>query len=248
MNSISASNGPFHLFEEDKVMANTGKKIFFGSALHCEGVRLPAQGTAGKTDCHQTFTSFLAWGYPAIRAWNTVFTLYGLDNDKSYTVDVVLSRSGYKRKKRLQRLIVNAGNRPTDLGSIIIANPSHAFPAEGMYFVELGIDRIGVSLSLPLQLVTQPWPDFTEEEVECFGKTQGIPKSFRANVSCQKCATPFVFEETILSDYRFPAGAQPFPEDGKMKCGGCQRNIPLKDLQGQLRFAIKSAVEQAMNR
>lgn len=230
-------------------MASEKKKIFFGSSISCEGVKPPEGGRTGKTDCYNTFTAFRIWGYPAVRSWHIVFTMYGLRKKGKYPVDIFIRRA-HGRKKRKVATVIFEIERTTgeDLGSVASAPLNYTFLAEGMYAIELELQRRKVSHKLYVRASTQPWPIFSGKEIETFRKSKTLARSFRANFSCSKCMHPYMFEESILPDYEYPPGVRPFPKSGKLKCENraCGKTIFLKDAQGQLRATIKSTIQREM--
>ena len=210
------------------------------AAIFCNSA---SKGESGKVDCKGVFTSFLAWSYPtSVRSWVALLTVYGLPTGTT-TITASISQ-GKGRKTRLAKADIQRVKG--DLGSVIYMPLGYQFPSEGFYSVHFNVVGTTKTLRVPLLVATQPWPRTTKRQREFFQSHPAIPHSIRMNVLCSNCSRPFMFEENILPEEELAEGVLPFPESGKLKCGSCSRTLHLKDIQGQLRSSLKTAVVTAM--
>ncbi len=210
------------------------------SAIFCNSA---SKGESGKVNCKGVFTSFLAWSYPtSVRIWYALLTVYGLPAGTT-TITASISR-GKGRKTTLTSADIQRGKG--DLGSVINMPLGYKFPSEGFYSVHFNVVGTTETLRVPLLVATQPWPRTTKRQREFFKSHPAIPHSIRMNVLCSNCSRPFMFEENILPEEELAEGVLPFPESGELECGTCSHALHLKDIQGQLRSSLKTAVLAAM--
>lgn len=200
-------------------------------------------GESGKVDCRGIFTSFLVWAYPtSLRLWHAILTLHNLPEGAS-SVTAAIS---YGRGKKTNLATANIKNKKEGLGNIIRIQLGYRFEREGMYILHFNIVGSTASIRVPVKVKTQPWPNFTKKQLEFLKKNPSIPHSIRMNVLCSECSRPYVFEETVFRDETLAGGVFPFPESGLIECESCSHKMHLKDIQGQLRSSIKTAVVNAM--
>jgi len=198
-----------------------------------------SKSESGKTNCQDIFTSFLAWAYPTfVRSWFAILTVYDLPPGN--TTIVVSISHGRERKTTLTSANIKRG--PEDLGSIINIPLLHKFQNEGLHIVHFNIVGTTKVLNIPLNVVTRPWPKFSKEDLEFLKNNPSIPHSIRINVSCSKCSQPYIFEDNVLSNEKPMEGVLLFPDSGLFECNNCRHKLHLKDIQGQLRSSIKTAV------
>ena len=201
-----------------------------------------AQDESGKMNCRDVFTSFLAWAYPtSVRSWFAIVPVYNLPMGTSnITVAISFGRGG--KEILANPKIENIGR---DIGNVLSIQLIHRFNREGTYIVHFNVADTTAVIKVPLKVITQPWPEFTKTQLDFLRKNPMIPQAIRTNVICNKCSSPYVFEESILPGHIFAAGVRPFPESGIFTCESCQHEMHLKDIQGQLRNSICNAILSA---
>ena len=211
----------------------------FGSAIFCNSA---TQGERGKVDCRGIFTSFLAWAYPtSIRNWQAIVTIYNLPKETT-TVSVAIAY-GRGKKETLATADVEKGEK--ELGNVLHIPLRYQFHREGIYNIFFNIIGTIKMLKVPLKVSTQDWPEFTQGEIELIRKNKKMPNTIRANLTCSNCSKPYTFEEALLPGHKMADGVQPFPDSGFIICKSCRRKIYLKDVQGQVRSSMKTAVQRA---
>lgn len=211
----------------------------FGSAIFCNSA---TQGERGKVDCRGIFTSFLAWGYPtSIRNWQAIVTIYDLP-EETIRVSVAIAHRGDKRRVLATAKVAKTGR---ELGSVVHIPLRHQFDRDGIYNVFFNIVGTTKSLKVPVRVSTQDWPEFTRREIELMRKNKSLPNAIRAIITCLKCSSPYTFEEALLPEHKMAGGVQPFPSSGFIACASCGWKIDLKDIQGQVRSSMKTAVQIA---
>jgi len=210
------------------------------AAVFCTAV---SKSESGKTNCQDIFTSFLTWAYPtAVRSWFAILTVYDLPPGGSTTIVVSISH-GHGKKTTLANADIKHG--PEDLGSIINILLQHKFQNEGRHIVHFNIVGTTKVLKIPLNVLTRPWPEFSDEDLEFLKNNPSISHSIRINVLCSNCSRPYVFEDNVLPKGKLVGGVLPFPDSGLFECTECGHKLHLKDIQGQLRSSIKTAVTMA---
>jgi len=206
------------------------------AAVFCIAV---SKSESGKTNCQDIFTSFLAWAYPtAVRSWFAILTVYDLP-PVGTTIAVSISR-GRGKKTTLTSADIKRGSE--DLGSIINIPLLHKFQNDGLHIVHFNVVGTTKVLKIPLNVVTRPWPKFSNEDLEFLKNNPSIPHSIRVNVACSNCSSPYTFEDNVLPKGDLVGGVLPFPDSGLFECTECGHKLHLKDIQGQLRSSIKTAV------
>jgi len=215
----------------------SGPKL--AAAVFCNAV---SKSESGKMNCQNIFTSFLAWAYPtAFRSWFAILTVYNLP-PVGTTIAVSISCD---RRKKTTLASVDIKREQEDLGSIINIPLHHKFQNEGLHFVHFNVVGTTKVLNIPLNVVTRPWPKFSKKDLEFLKNNPSIPHSIRVNVSCSNCSSPYTFEDNVLSKEDLVGGVLPFPDLGLFECNNCGLKLNLKDIQGQLRNSIKTAVSTA---
>jgi len=212
------------------------------SAIFCNSV---PQSESGKKDCRGIFTSFLAWAYPtSSRSWFAILTLYDLPLEGT-TVAVSISREG-RQAKKLQ--VVDISRSAEDVGSIIVIPLRHSFEGEGRHFVHFNVVGTKKGLKIPTNVVTRPWAKFSKKELLFLKENPSTQHAIRINVLCSNCSNQYVFEENVLAKEDLVGNILPFPDSGLFECGECAQEMRLKDIQGQLRSSIKTAITSAKRR
>jgi len=210
------------------------------AAIFCTSA---SKGDSAKVDCKGVFTSFLAWAYPtSVRSWYTLLTVFDLPSGTT-TITASISR-GRGKKTTLASADIQRGD--PDIGSVINMPLRYKFESEGFYDVHFNVVGTTAALKVPVLVSTQTWPRTTKRQREFLKKNPLVPHSIRMNVLCSSCSRPFMFEENVLPDERLAEGVLPFPESGALECGTCSHILHLRDIQGQLRSSIKTAVVAAM--
>lgn len=210
------------------------------SAVFCNSA---IKDDSGKVDCRGVFTAFRVWAYPtSIRMWHALLTVYTLPAGTS-TITVGISR-GSGNTTTLASAEVHRGR--SDIGSVVSIPLRYEFPANGLYNVHFTVTGSTTSLTVPLLLVKQPWPRLTNSEMEYLSQNPAVPHSVRLNAVCTKCSRLITLEENLTPDETLAEGVLPFPESGELVCKNCSHVLLLKDIQGQLRSAIKAGVVAAM--
>jgi hypothetical protein len=219
-------------------MLGKNKPILPG-AVFCN---FSSQDESGKINCRDVFTSFLAWAYPtSVRTWHAILPLYNLPIGTS-TITAAIS-FGRGKKETLGNADIDRGKQ--DIGNIISIQLFYKFKQEGNYTVYFNLVGSTTVLKVPLKVITQPWPKFTNSQLEFLRKNPTIPHSIRMNVLCSKCSRPYVFEESVLPNEKLADGVMPFPETGMFTCESCGHEMHMKDIQGQLRNSISNAISSA---
>jgi len=210
----------------------------FGSAIFCNSA---TQGERGKVDCRGIFTSFLAWSYPTfMRNWQAIVTIYDLPK-KTIGVSVAIA-CGRGKKETLATADVE--KREGELGNVLHIPLRYQFHKEGIYNIFFNIIGTVKMLKVPLKVSTQDWPEFTDREIESIRRKKNLPNAIRAVVICSDCSKPYTFEEALLPGHKIADGVEPFPNSGSIICESCGTKIYLKDVQGQVRSSMKTAVQR----
>ena len=210
------------------------KEPRFGGGLIADNSR---PQNSGKVDLHGVFTIMYAWGYPALRAWSTVITLFDLPR-KQTTLHVGIKKKGTSHIDTIATADINDQNQGN--AHIINFELGYRFESEGDYEVVCSLKDHKTKLKIPLRLNTRPWPTFSKKEIDVLEKNKSlIPHKVSAQVKCKNCSHSYLFEEKILESEEHSGGTIPFPESGIYECDNCGHNMKLKDIQGQIRASIK---------
>lgn len=200
-------------------------------------------GESGKVDCRGIFTSFLVWAYPtSVRLWQAILILHNLPKGTSSVTASISYGSG----KKTTLATATIENKQEGLGNVISIPLGYRFNREGIYMLHFNMVGTKTNLKVPLKIKTQPWPNFTKKQLEFLKNNHSIPHSIRMNVLCSECSRPCIFEETVFPDDTLAGGVSPFPKSGSIECESCRHKMHLRDIQGQLRSSIKTAVINAM--
>ena len=226
---------------------NKGKKktkgkssIKLASAIFCNAV---SQGKSGKIDCRDVFTSFLTWAYPtAYRNWFAILTVYDLPVGTT-SMSVSISRARGRKKTLTTADIERTGE---DVGSIFHIPLQYKFESAGFHTIHFTVVGTTTVLKIPLNVITQPWPQLSKKQLAFLKNNSSTPHSIRMNILCSNCSRPYVFEENVLPSKKSIEGVLSFPDSGEFVCDNCGHELHLKDIQGQLRSSIKTAVTTAM--
>ena len=239
---VANKKGPKQKLGQGKKKTNSmssKSRPMLAAAVFCTAL---SKSESGKTNCQDIFTSFLAWAYPtAVRSWFAILTVYDLPPGN--TTIVVSISYGRERKTTLTNADIKRG--PEDLGSIINIPLHYKFQNEGRHILHFNVVGTTKVLKIPLNVLTRQWPIFSNKDLEFLKNNPSIPHSIRVNVSCSNCSRPYTFEDNVLPKVDLVGGVLPFPDSGLFECEGCGHKLHLKDIQGQLRSSIKTAVSTA---
>lgn len=229
--------------------SNTKKKVnikpinpFLGSGILANS---SSRSQIGKLDCSGIITIFWAWAFPCIRHWQALITIFNLKTGKTpITVSV-----GKRNSKKLSSLLMRDIEVKDDLSSITVAiTLNYKFDALGLYNLVISFRDYPDKLKIPFEVKEKKWPIITDAERGFIKEQKGFSPKFQANVHCDKCDHVYVFEESIGVIKRGKGGAFSFPENGVFECIECGNILHLKDIQGQLRSALKDVILKQMRR
>jgi hypothetical protein len=211
-------------------------ELMLAAAVFCTSV---SPSESGKIICRDIFTTHLAWSYPtAFRSWFAILTLYNLPPGTT-TIVVSISRG---RGPKTTLASADIKRAPEDLGSVINIPLRHKFQNEGLHIVHFNLVGTTKVLKIPLNVATRPWPNFTKKDLAFLENNPSLPHSIRMIVTCSNCSSPYTFEENVLTKDKLLSGVLPFPDSGMFECNNCGYKLQLKDIQGQLRSSIKTAL------
>jgi len=199
----------------------------------------------GKLDCLGIITIFWAWAFPCIRHWQALITIFNLKKGKTPITVSIGKRNSIKLSSLLMMDIEVKDNFSTITVPILL---NYKFSETGLYDLVISFKNYPGKLKIPFEVREKKWPVITEAE-KCFIKEQKIffPK-FQVNVHCNKCNHVYVFEESIEEIKNGKSGVYRFPENGNFECIECGDILHLKDIQGQLRSALKDVILKQMGR
>jgi hypothetical protein len=219
------------------------KKPWFGGGLISDSAR---PQNSGKIDIHGVFTNMYCWGYPAIRAWSHVVTVFDLPRAKTPMI-IGIKRKGSSEIDTLAT--VDIKDESIDNSHTILSELGFRFQKEGDYEIISYFKDYPIKLKTPIRIRTRDWPTFSVKEIEVLEKNKAlIPHKVGAQVKCSQCNQHYVFEEKILDSVEPSGGTSPFPENGVYECDNCGHRMKLKDIQGQIRASIKDNLTKFINR
>ena len=215
-----------------------------GSGLLCDGMQAVA-GQA-KPNCVGVFTSLNAWAFPCTRTWQVMLTAFNLSPARA-TFSLHVKKVGTSRCTRIGKGEPLAGEVKRDM--VLGLQTAHRFTEPGAYDLIVRLYRSRSELRIPFRVELRDWPTFSDKEVAFARKgPAGLLTSVRAAIDCDKCKTPYVFEESILPDHTPAPGVQKFPKSGNLKCKSedCGHTMHLKDVQGRMRQTLKDMIRHRM--
>lgn len=219
------------------------KKPWFGGGLVSDSAR---PQNSGKIDVHGVFTQMYCWGYPALRAWALVVTIFDLPRAKTPLI-IGIKRKGNSEIDTLATLDIK--DESLDNAHTIHLELGYRFQKEGDYEIICYFKDYSAKLKTPIRIRTREWPTFSTKEIEILEKNKAlIPHKVSAQVKCSQCNQHYVFEEKILDSVESSGGTTPFPENGIYECDSCGHRMKLKDIQGQIRASIKDNLVKFINR
>ena len=125
---------------------------------------------------------------------------------------------------------------------------SYEFSKLGLYNLVISFKDSPGKLKIPFKVKEKKWPIITNDEKRFIKRQKGFFPKFQVNVHCNKCDHVYVFEESIGEIENKKGGVFSFPGNGVFECVECGNTLYLKDLQGQLRSALKDAILKQMRR
>lgn len=199
----------------------------------------------GKLDCLGIITIFWVWAFPCIRHWQALITIFNFKKGKTpITVSV-----GKMNRIKLYSLLTMDIEAKDDLSSStvpIILN--YKFSELGLYNLVISLKDYPGTLKIPFEVKEKKWPIITNAEKKFIYEKKGFFPKFQANVYCDKCDHVYVFEESVGEIKNGKSGVFSFPENGVFECVRCGNVLHLKDMQGQLRSALKDIILKQMRR
>jgi hypothetical protein len=226
-----------------KLVKNKASSIspLVGSGLLCDSVNVT---DAGRITAQGLITLFWAWGYPCVRSWFLVLTLFHLPKGKT-PVTISMRKIGQRDQTSLAVLDTDAPKNDT-----ITTMPiqlSHSFDSPGRYELICNLQGAKRGLKIPFVVLQKEWVEFSDKEKEYVKTHLETPHTLRANVHCRHCNYAYIFEESVIDD--MPAGGvHRFPRNGEFECADCGHILKLKDIQGQLRASLKDMLTKAMRK
>lgn len=199
----------------------------------------------GKLDCLGIITIFWAWAFPCVRHWQALITIFNLKIGKTpITVSI-----GKRNSLKLSSLLMMDIEAKEDLSSITVPiSLNYKFSELGLYNLVISFINYPGKLMIPFEVREKKWPVITNAEKRFIYKKKGFFPKFQANVHCDKCDHVYVFEESIGEIKTGKGGVFSFPENGIFECIECSNILYLKDIQGQLRSALKDIILKQMRR
>lgn len=199
----------------------------------------------GRLDCLGIITVFWAWAFPCVRRWQALITIFNLEKGKTpITVSI-----GKRNSRNLSSLLITdietGGNISTITVPLVL---SYGFSETGLYDLVVSFKNCRGKLKIPFEVREKKWPVITEAEKRFIKEQIDFFPKFQVNVHCSKCNHVYVFEESIEEIKSEKGGVCRFPENGDFECIECGNIIHLKDIQGQLRSALKDTILKRMRR
>lgn len=166
-------------------------------------------------------------------------------------VEAFLRKKGTGVKKLIGRGNIKRIDKGVIKGTSVLAIQiplKFRFESEGDYEVTGRIAGYKSTSRIPLVVQTMPWPTFTQREIHYLRSNPSRLPQIRATVECEKCKSPYVFQEFPIEAPELPKNVYRFPESGEFKCEKCSTSIPLKDVQGQIRDSLKKQISDLLRR
>jgi hypothetical protein len=215
------------------------RAIVFGGGVLTDGITGIQNKLTPKVTANGIFTIFQAWDFPCYRQCIGIVTVFHMPTN--YTkIKVYLKRTN----KTDQSLILHFNAKSDeDNGAAVLPLPLNLqFRAKGEYEIVISGPNKTAKSIIPFEVRLLPWPTYTEQEKEFCRQNPNIIRPSRANIECRKCHHIYIFEEYILNDQPLSGGIYKFPDNGIFKCEECGRKMNLRDLNGQLRAALKEQI------
>jgi hypothetical protein len=218
------------------------KNPILGSGILANSI---SRSQIGKLDCSGIITIFWAWAFPCIRHWQALATIFNLKKGKTPITVSIGKRNSIKLSSLLMMDIEVKDNLSTITVPIML---NYKFCELGLYNLVISFKDYPDKLKIPFEVREKKWPIITNDEKRFIKEQKGFFPKFQANVHCEKCKHVYVFEESIGAIKSGKGGVFSFPENGVFECVECGTTLQLKDLQGQLRSALKDTILKQMGR
>ena len=226
--------------EKQKRKSETKTKPFFGSGILADSLRASQDGKVNATGI---FTVLYAWSFPCNRVLNAVLTIFNLPKG----ITSIAASVGKRNSRKLKSLglfdVISKTN-----GGVITApyEIKHKFEHQGYNEIIFSFRDYPGKLKIPLDIRKRQWPEFTDKELRFIKTTGSKFPSFRITIHCSGCEHVYIFEEQLNTELPLKGGVHRFPEQGVFICEECDREMDLKDIQGQLRQSLKDTIKQRM--
>lgn len=201
-----------------------------------------SEADRGKIDVFGVFTSMKIWATPANRECSLVIGLRNVP-ESQFVISIWFRSEGDKAEK--------LGAVEADSGSTEFAK-TVAFrvplPLSGIGRHELGV-TIGESVRggvfwIPLRVIQRDWPQLpTGEELQDALDDPNVIDSVRAVIECDDCGKEYIFQKNLDPNASIDPPAEPFPEDGVLKCSECGSVHHVKDIEGQVTAQLGTAAQ-----
>ena len=198
-----------------------------------------------KLNCLGIITVFWAWAFPCFRNWQALVTFFNLKKGKT-PITVSIGKWNSIKLSSLLMMDIEVKDNISSITVPIILN--HKFSELGLYNLVISFKDYPGKLKIPFEVKEKKWPIITNAEKRFIYEKKGFFPKFQANVHCDKCDHVYVFEESINLINREKGGVFNFPENGVFECIECGNILYLKDIQGQLRSALKDVILKKMGR
>ena len=211
----------------------------FGGAILADGV---TRSDAGRIDARGIINIFWAWGFPCFRGANAVFSLFDLRKGR-HTLAVSFRKARSRIGHSLSIVDIEVGKS----GEVTSMSVPLRFrlESEGDYEVLGQLKGTPATHRVPFVVRLKPWPRFTSAEKEAVHNDPSLASQLRATVVCPKCQATYTFQESVAPDIALPHNVNPFPSSGVFECEQCGQDIPLRDVQGQIRDSLKSRIARS---
>lgn len=199
----------------------------------------------GRLDCLGIITVFWAWAFPCIRHWQALITIFNLKKGKT----PIAVSIGKRNSRNLSSLLIMDIEIEDNLSTITVPLAlRHSFSEAGLYDLVISFQNYSGKLKIPFEVREKKWPVITKAEKRFIKEQKNFSPKFQLNVHCDKCNHVYVFEESIEEIKSGKGGVYRFPENGDFECIECGNILHLKDMQGQLRSALKDTILKRMGR
>lgn len=209
------------------------------------------QTESGKIDAHGVINVFWAWSYPCYRGAHALVTIFNLPKALQ-KVETFLQKKGTVSKKLISVAVAKEVKRDVFKGTSVAVIPvplRFQLDSDGDYEIIGRIRGYRSTLRIPFVVNTKPWPSFTTKELDYIRTNPSLLPQIRTAIECEKCKTPYVFQEFLIEVSELPKNVHPFPDSGEFKCEKekCGALIPLKDVQGQIRDSLKKRISELLS-
>jgi len=221
------------------IMNDIKLKPKIGSAMISDSaIRRPS----GKYTLNGVFTNFKAWSFPCRRHCFITTTIFYTPKGNN-KLDVFLAKGDIKENIQT----INLKNEEFVDGTVIPFPIEFSLSEEGEYLLICKLKGQRKEIKIPFFVTQEPWPEFTEQEIEFAKSNPNIINKINANVQCTDCSHAYIFQESILNEPP-EGGVLRFPKDGILKCKQCGHEMNMKDIQGRLRSSLLENIRTLMHK